>query len=137
MLIYFVISFQILGHIYIEIAPVLAVAEYYLRQFELDDVISLYHPNEIKNISTDVDLLWNAISFQEMTPDIVAGYLKQIKRLNARRLCLIGQSTLRYGSQREFSWLDLVEEHFSVRSIGPGCYLGSNVNSSMAPTVIP
>jgi len=115
-------------YIYIDIPPVLSIAEFYLRQFELEDRISFYHPDQIQSISADVDVFWNAISFQEMTPDIIVGYLKKIKRLNSKHLCLSGQRTLRYGPDRNYDWVKQVEEHFSVRSIGPGYYLGSNVN---------
>jgi len=127
-------------YIYIDISPVLSVAEFYLRQFGLDDRISFYHPDQIQSISADVDVFWNAISFQEMEPDVVLGYLKQIKRLNTQHLCLMGQRTLRYGAHKNYDWVKLVQEYFSVRSIGPSHYkdtghklidhyLGSKLNS--------
>lgn len=103
-------------YIDIDIPPTLYCAEYYLQQVVGKDQVSTYNDiNETKEIKLsnlnkisvlpswtveklqgEIDLFVNFISFQEMEPNIVENYLKNIDRLQTKWILL---RNLREGKQ--------------------------------------
>lgn len=101
-------TFNNAQYIDIDIPPTSMASEYYLQQvFGLENVstyqdtadldaidmnnlqqASVLNSWQIEQLSGEVDLFVNFISFQEMEPEIVQNYLSHVKRLNAKWLLL-------------------------------------------------
>ena len=89
-----------ISYLLFDIPPQLYICEQYLQSVFPGDVVSYRDTRELKSISNiqpgkiyifgnwkfpiideiDLDLFWNAASFQEMEPDIVANYLKYVNK---------------------------------------------------------
>ncbi|PLA74888.1 putative sugar O-methyltransferase [Hydrogenovibrio sp. SC-1] len=101
-------TFNSAQYIDVDIPPTSMVSEYYLQKVFGADQVSTYEDTatltdiavnslqkasvlnswQIEQLSGDVDLFVNFISFQEMEPEIVQNYLAHVKRLNAKWLLL-------------------------------------------------
>jgi putative sugar O-methyltransferase len=98
---------------YLDIPPMLYVGTQYLRHafgdavqdyrrtrgrplaFRPDDSLEILCicPWQVEALEARFDVCWNAASFGEMTPEIVANYARHITRLETRRLCLVLNKT--------------------------------------------
>lgn len=101
-------TFKDAQYIDVDIPPTSMASEYYLQQVFGVDQVSTYEETaeltdipihslqkasvlnswQIEQLSGDIDLFVNFISFQEMEPEIVQNYLEHVKRLNAKWLLL-------------------------------------------------
>ena len=101
-------TFKNAQYIDVDIPPTSMASEYYLQQVFGADQVSTYQDAaeltdipisslqqasvlnswQIEQLSGNIDLFVNFISFQEMEPEIVQNYLEQVKRLNAKWLLL-------------------------------------------------
>jgi len=123
--------------IYLDIPPMIYIATQYLKhhygaavvdyrasrnmteiRFRDDDSLEIYClcPWQIDRVGqVDLDLLWNAASFSEMTPAIVRNYAQHAKRLltapNAE-LCLLLNKKTKSGSY-EIAMPDSIREAFA------------------------
>jgi putative sugar O-methyltransferase len=107
------------AYIDVDIPPTSAVASFYLSRLPGQNLIPYAEtrgdgpipvpaagrqmvlcPWQLPRLEGRVDLAWNFISFQEMEPDVVAGYLGHVARLGARFVLL---RNLREGKQQRSS----------------------------------
>jgi putative sugar O-methyltransferase len=121
-----------------DIPPVSTIAEYYLQkvfgkdrccvfsdldesEFFVDDLpeFTVQPAWRIENLTGEVDMFVNSISFQEMEPEIIRNYLGHARRLNARYLLLRnireGKKTKRQDPCSEFVVSEPVTTEFYVR----------------------
>ena len=135
-------------YIDVDIPPTSFAAEYYLKQVFGKNKVSNYNDtkdlNEIKinelntasilnswqieQLSGQIDLFVNFISFQEMEPKIVENYLQKVKALNAKWLLL---RNMREGKQlRKDNRFGVDKPIFSkdyIKMLGGYELIGTNV----------
>ena len=82
------IAWQYLSNIYDESKIGHCVHETRTHQINKLPPCNVFNSWDIENIEGDIDLFVNFISFQEMEPNIVENYLRQIKRLRPKFILL-------------------------------------------------
>lgn len=91
----FGVNIHLLAHRYpniktmyiVDLAPILRIAAYYLAEVGVS--VTSLTPEGIREIP-DVDLVWNACSFQEMPRDTILYYLEHIARMHPKHVVLFG-----------------------------------------------
>lgn len=122
--------------VYLDIPPMLYVGTQYLKQFfQVTDYLATRNrqeisfkenseleilavcPWQIADIDAELDVFWNAASFQEMEANIIRNYLTFINEFKVLTLCMIGQRTLR--THPEIDFVSMFDEYFQIKNITP------------------